>query len=219
MYGPQWPVHGGHELGQGQAVDPEVLLRLSRARWCTWSTSSPLRRRQHPHRGSGPPGRRAPLPRSRRRRPRQAVPGHLAEGRIRRGRTADDLAARSGLPQRLITELESGRDWADRRRVVNSLSRPGCGRAAAGPHRADRSAVPAVRGGPCFRARDRLARPPASGARARGRCRGAGSRSRGRSGGAGRNRTVGRRRRRPALRGGWYSTAAGPDRLAGPQGW
>ncbi len=47
---------------------------------------------------------------------------HLAEWRIRRGLTASRLAARCGLPEQSITDLESGRDWVDRRRVVNSLA-------------------------------------------------------------------------------------------------
>ncbi|MFE3629483.1 helix-turn-helix domain-containing protein [Streptomyces goshikiensis] len=47
---------------------------------------------------------------------------HLAEWRIRRGLTTANLATCSGLTERLIGELESGKTWVDQRGVLSALS-------------------------------------------------------------------------------------------------
>ncbi|MET9779239.1 helix-turn-helix transcriptional regulator [Streptomyces sp. NPDC006367] len=47
---------------------------------------------------------------------------HLSEWRTRRGLTVAGLAMRSGLPERLIEDLEAGRDWVDQRRVLSALA-------------------------------------------------------------------------------------------------
>ncbi|MFB7999731.1 helix-turn-helix domain-containing protein [Streptomyces sp. NPDC056002] len=47
---------------------------------------------------------------------------HLSEWRVRRGLAVAGLATRSSLSEELIEGLEAGRDWADRRRVLNSLA-------------------------------------------------------------------------------------------------
>ncbi|MFK0142655.1 helix-turn-helix domain-containing protein [Streptomyces murinus] len=47
---------------------------------------------------------------------------HLSQWRIRRGLAVASLATRSGLPEKLIEDLEAGRDWADRRHVLSALA-------------------------------------------------------------------------------------------------
>ncbi|WP_457513092.1 helix-turn-helix domain-containing protein [Streptomyces sp. TE33382] len=47
---------------------------------------------------------------------------YLSEWRIRRGLTVAGLAMRSGLPEQLIGDLETGRDWVDQRRILSAFA-------------------------------------------------------------------------------------------------
>ncbi|MFJ6783833.1 helix-turn-helix domain-containing protein [Streptomyces yangpuensis] len=46
----------------------------------------------------------------------------LAEWRTRRGITAAELAVQSSLPEQMISDLESGRDWVDQHHILASLA-------------------------------------------------------------------------------------------------
>ncbi|MFE5859667.1 helix-turn-helix domain-containing protein [Streptomyces virginiae] len=47
---------------------------------------------------------------------------YLSEWRIRRGLTVAGLAMRSGLPEQLIADLETGREWVDQRRMLSAFA-------------------------------------------------------------------------------------------------
>ncbi|MFD4241463.1 helix-turn-helix domain-containing protein [Streptomyces sp. NPDC058525] len=47
---------------------------------------------------------------------------YLSEWRMRRGLTVAGLAVRSGLPEQLIVDLETGREWVDQRRILGAFA-------------------------------------------------------------------------------------------------